>query len=85
MSATAGTAHLLSHRTWATTTTQLAAVVNARRLELGVTQAGLFRECADRRRWVIGVESGTMHPTAEQLFRYLSALGLAMSLEPFDT
>ncbi len=67
-----------------TTTTQLAAVVKARRLELGITQADLARDCGVSRQWVIGVESRAVNPTAEKLFRCFSALGLAMSLEPFD-
>jgi transcriptional regulator with XRE-family HTH domain len=68
-----------------TTRTQLAAVVKARRLELGMSQADLARACGVRRQWVSGLESGTVNPTADNLLRCFSALGLAMSLEPLDT
>lgn len=67
-----------------TTPVELGATIRARRLELGLSQAELALSVGVRRQWVIGLEAGNANATLEHLLRCLSALGLGMSVGPFD-
>lgn len=65
-----------------TSLSQLAAVVRARRVELGLTQAALAEAAGVSRWWVSEFESGRARAELGLVLRLLDALGLEVRINP---